>query len=43
MAVRRVNGGGRTSKQGLCTRLTREKDDDRDDKKKVETVLISTI
>jgi hypothetical protein len=27
----------------LCTRLTREKDDDKEDKKKVETVLVSTI
>ena len=41
-AVRRVKDG--ENEPGLsCTRSRHEKDDDKKDKKKVETVLISTI
>jgi len=43
-AVRRVKDGGGENEPGLsCTRSRHEKDDDKKDKKKVETVLISTI
>ena len=43
-AVRRVKDGGGENEPGLsCTRSRHEKDDDKKDKKKVETVLTSTI
>ena len=43
-AVRRVKDGGGENEPGLsCTRSRHEKDDDKKDKKEVETVLISTI